>query len=108
MRTSSSLIEFLPSLRRILSKNVSNKIKIFGNQLSPLIDFPNAKRSLKGCYLWEKSVGEKSGLGFLNEQTHTSSKTVIVKGITNPSTPQAGTSSKFVRNGKGRNSNNKV
>ncbi|CAK9142285.1 unnamed protein product [Ilex paraguariensis] len=55
-----------------------------------------------------KSVGDKRGLGYPNENTQTSCKTIFVKCITNLSTPQVGTSSKFVKNGKGRNSKNKV
>ncbi|CAK9142281.1 unnamed protein product, partial [Ilex paraguariensis] len=44
----------------------------------------------------------------MNEHTHTSSKAVAVKCITNPSPRLVGTCSKYFKNGKGGNSKKNV
>ncbi|CAK9142279.1 unnamed protein product [Ilex paraguariensis] len=53
-------------------------------------------------------VGDNRELGNTNERTHTSSKAMFVKCVTNPSPRQVGTRSKFFKNRNGGNTKKNV
>ncbi|CAK9142280.1 unnamed protein product, partial [Ilex paraguariensis] len=56
----------------------------------------------------EVRVGDNHELGNTNERSHTSSKAVFVKSVTNPSPRQVGTCSKMFKNGNGGHSKKNV
>ncbi|CAK9139216.1 unnamed protein product, partial [Ilex paraguariensis] len=72
------------------------------------VDLVKSKAPIYGLEDENKSLLDRHGLGYTNESTNISSKIMFVYGITNPSPPQVGTSSKVDNSGKGRHTNRKV
>ncbi|CAK9149621.1 unnamed protein product, partial [Ilex paraguariensis] len=99
--------ELLKSKKNLESK-YAKLDKDFQESNKPSKRLPQCDEKFDRMLSIGQSVGDKRGLGYTNEYTNISSKTVFVKGITNPSPPQGSTSPKMTSNGKGRNSKKKV